>query len=628
MPLDVERYRQTFEPKDIFDVLPRETIQQMIRGFVFEHKKGISLFYGRYDAEQKRWIVQDDFIDPHVYTKGEDLKYYNKACNRYRDKMGHGQCIASGQKNAQRYLDGNLEDSQYHECWLGLGEIAYPLKIGSDVRAVLITSQIVPNDDAKIAKIKENIRDNAGDELADELTGMLKEEREDQRRDPDYAASRRRSLEGLGRMLQNVLDELYDSKKYTVTRKILQQTNEELAVVSLGATGSWYERAGNFLAPFCELVGLDKIEVFMRDRKNFVHRVPFNERGVLIPVRQVLNAIEPDTLVRAEDDEKARGLALLLAPHAPDMSFILRHSQVEGIRENVQLSSLLVLHGAAKPVYSTLIKDFCRLFARWADFASLGLHLEMIQARYKKTVAEVAHDFRSPLQVIQFDLEEVAALPGVCDDEELKGLIEQSIARTVDAREHSLRLQRAFTREPEKLNLVPLLRKLMWNIEPLAKRHPCELVREGDWPSEILVRGDREQLRRAFRNLLDNAIKFSWQGKTVDGRFHPHTVTVGMKLWPGPAVRVRMSNYGAGVPSHLLEWIREPGRRAGVRDRKTRRGTGWGLPIAIQVLEDHGGWLEMTSTPADDNPRSPGEQYHRYTTVFDAYLPILRHKEE
>ena len=73
MPLDLDKYRRALRPRNIFEVLPRPIIEQVIRGFFYHMKKGVTLLWSEYDAAQGRWIIQEaadvrsatvDVVDP------------------------------------------------------------------------------------------------------------------------------------------------------------------------------------------------------------------------------------------------------------------------------------------------------------------------------------------------------------------------------------------------------------------------------------------------------------------------------------------------------------------------------------------------------------------------------------
>jgi signal transduction histidine kinase len=104
-------------------------------------------------------------------------------------------------------------------------------------------------------------------------------------------------------------------------------------------------------------------------------------------------------------------------------------------------------------------------------------------------------------------------------------------------------------------------------------------------PDLPLVRGDVERLRQVLGNLIDNAVKYSPAGSSVEVRAasHDHVVVVSVQD-RGP---------GIGVDDQRL--IFEKFGR--VSSGNSKPGTGLGLYIARSIAEAHGGTLDVVSSP-------------------------------
>jgi signal transduction histidine kinase len=87
-----------------------------------------------------------------------------------------------------------------------------------------------------------------------------------------------------------------------------------------------------------------------------------------------------------------------------------------------------------------------------------------------------------------------------------------------------------------------------------------------------------------LQNLVSNAIKFTPRGGsvTVRARREDH----------GGLIQVQ--DTGVGIPAHLQDNLFQLGRRASTRGTEDERGTGFGLTLTKQFIEQHGGsiWLE------------------------------------
>ena len=94
------------------------------------------------------------------------------------------------------------------------------------------------------------------------------------------------------------------------------------------------------------------------------------------------------------------------------------------------------------------------------------------------------------------------------------------------------------------------------------------------------VSGDIEELRAAFSNLLDNAVKYS------DEEVH---VSVSVSALDGKRVAVRVTDKGIGIPSAQLKRIFKRFYRVPGRFMARVKGTGLGLFIVHSVITKHGG---------------------------------------
>jgi signal transduction histidine kinase len=98
------------------------------------------------------------------------------------------------------------------------------------------------------------------------------------------------------------------------------------------------------------------------------------------------------------------------------------------------------------------------------------------------------------------------------------------------------------------------------------------------------VRGDRERLRQVIGNLIDNAIRFSPRGDSVE---------VVVSRGKGEAA-VRVADRGPGVPAADHERIFERFERRDSARSRNGGGAGLGLAICREIVQAHGGrvWVQ------------------------------------
>lgn len=100
------------------------------------------------------------------------------------------------------------------------------------------------------------------------------------------------------------------------------------------------------------------------------------------------------------------------------------------------------------------------------------------------------------------------------------------------------------------------------------------------------IRGDRERLRQVLGNLIENAIKYSPVGESVEVRAQQ----------VNGAVTISVADRGPGIPADQQRLIFEKFGRADVAGG-SKPGTGLGLFIARSIAEAHGGTVDVRSSP-------------------------------
>lgn len=104
-----------------------------------------------------------------------------------------------------------------------------------------------------------------------------------------------------------------------------------------------------------------------------------------------------------------------------------------------------------------------------------------------------------------------------------------------------------------------------------------DLIEEQMW--------DREAMSRALLNLVDNAVKYSLTDKRI---------RIELRQQDGRII-LEVQDHGVGIPVRDLTRVFEPYYRAEFSDTETRRGAGLGLTLVQQIVESHGGRIEVES---------------------------------
>jgi two-component system NtrC family sensor kinase len=131
-------------------------------------------------------------------------------------------------------------------------------------------------------------------------------------------------------------------------------------------------------------------------------------------------------------------------------------------------------------------------------------------------------------------------------------------------------------------------------LDPLAKRQNITLEL-GPCDSEAAAEIDGPQIQQVLSNLIENAFHAMPNGGTVTVRVEPGPFwPAGTARAAGSAcARIVVEDQGMGISPENLEHIFDPF----FTTKEVGKGTGLGLSIAHGIVQDHGGWIEVTSTP-------------------------------
>jgi two-component system OmpR family sensor kinase len=137
------------------------------------------------------------------------------------------------------------------------------------------------------------------------------------------------------------------------------------------------------------------------------------------------------------------------------------------------------------------------------------------------------------------------------------------------------------------VNMADLLTDVIGAMEDQAEKEDRRLtliVPNAPWPlPEIL--GDPDLLLLAVHNLLDNAIKFSAPGDTIEVRAFDD----------GQDIVIEVADTGPGIPEKEIQRVWEELYRG--EQARGVPGSGLGLPLVWAIIEKHGGNVALRSRP-------------------------------
>jgi signal transduction histidine kinase len=226
----------------------------------------------------------------------------------------------------------------------------------------------------------------------------------------------------------------------------------------------------------------------------------------------------------------------------------------------------------------------------------------------------VAHELNNPLGNIsgaaQIALEEIAALPSSLPEparDELRAWLTQIDEETERARQ-IVRILLDYSRRPSQESPPTPLRELLEKCLLLLRpRLPADDTVSFDIPADLLLCIDPQRMQQVFINLIQNALAAG--GESVHIRIE--ATAAKPRDWPptdmatapsqmlgtqsvaARAVLIRVCDDGPGIPAERIGQVFDPF----FTTRAPGEGTGLGLYIVGEIVQENGGAIAVTSPP-------------------------------
>jgi len=229
---------------------------------------------------------------------------------------------------------------------------------------------------------------------------------------------------------------------------------------------------------------------------------------------------------------------------------------------------------------------FSDLFKR---FNKMVGELERAEQIRRNLTADIAHELRTPLHIIQGNLEGI--LDGVYQPtrEHINTTLEETrlLTRLVnDLQTLSLAETGQLPLHPTRFLLSDLIRDLASSFSSQAASQGVHLKTSLANPKQELT-ADYDRLNQVMSNLISNALRHTPGGGTV-------SIETGPGSNEERSVRILVKDTGQGIPPEDLPFIFDRFWR-GDKSRSDRTFSGLGLAIAKQLTHAHGGTIEAES---------------------------------
>lgn len=215
----------------------------------------------------------------------------------------------------------------------------------------------------------------------------------------------------------------------------------------------------------------------------------------------------------------------------------------------------------------------------------------------------ISHDLRSPINTIH-GLTEILTTTTLTQDQQ--SVITENLKRSAENTTHLLdnllkwsvfQINNSTQTIIDTINVSDLVTNIFNQVDIKAREKSLNLLMTID--SNLSIYADINMLEIVLRNLISNAIKFSYD---------EHTVSVIAEKQDEKLI-IKVIDTGIGIPQEIIDKLYTNDRSVSRLGTHNEKGTGIGLLLCKNLLENCGGTIDIISTPT-------------YKTVFTIKLPI------
>ena len=214
--------------------------------------------------------------------------------------------------------------------------------------------------------------------------------------------------------------------------------------------------------------------------------------------------------------------------------------------------------------------------------------LGKIDTLQKELIANISHDLRTPLTLIGGYAEVMRDIPGEINDENLQVIIDESerltnlVSDVLDISKLSAGVQQL---NFETLDLTECIKSIIPRYNKLVEKDNYQIVFESTGITAAPVTADRTRLLQVLYNLINNALSYTGEDKTVLIRL----------LESDEGYTVHIIDSGEGIAEDKLPYIWDRYYKVDKNHRRAQMGSGLGLSIVKQILDAHGATYGVSS---------------------------------
>ena len=252
-----------------------------------------------------------------------------------------------------------------------------------------------------------------------------------------------------------------------------------------------------------------------------------------------------------------------------------------------------LLNNIKLPILFSILLVGVTVFSFWLLYRNWQKQKRLTDIK-NEFISNITHELKTPIATVGVAMEALSNFNALNNPERAKEYIDiskQELSRLSLLVDKVLKLSMFENREIELQQSPVDLREITQEVissmrlQIEKKKAVCQLEVTGN----AIVKGDKMHLLSVVYNLLDNALKYS-TGKPV--------VNVNIRA-DEQGVHLQVTDNGIGIPSEYTGKIFDKFFRVPHGDVHTAKGYGLGLSYVWQVVQKHGGSIEVFSKPGE-----------------------------
>jgi len=257
------------------------------------------------------------------------------------------------------------------------------------------------------------------------------------------------------------------------------------------------------------------------------------------------------------------------------LSLVLSRRITQPLVETTSAAAALS-HGEYEPVRNVGYREIARLNQQLTQAAH---DLHRVEEMQNELIANISHDLRTPLTLIEGYAEAMRDLPDENTPENMQVIIDET--RRLTTLVNSVLDLHTARNELGSINkavfsLTASIRGIMTRYAKLTEQGGYHIVFEPE--EDAVVFADEVKVQQVVYNLINNALTYTGEDRTV---------TVVQKMQDAH-VRIEVRDTGEGIDEVDLPYIWDRYFRGSMPHRRARIGSGLGLSIVKNILDSHG----------------------------------------